>query len=50
MLWSLFIVPLVLWLAGVVSSFTLGGFIHLLLVVAALAVIFQKNNDRRVPH
>lgn len=41
MLWTLFVVLLVLWLAGVVSSYTLGGFIHLLLVLAVLALIFQ---------
>ena len=41
MLWTLFIVLLVLWLLGVVSSYTLGGFVHLLLVLAILALIFQ---------
>jgi hypothetical protein len=41
MLWTLFIVLLVLWLVGVVSSYTLGGFIHILLVLAVLALIFQ---------
>ena len=46
MLWTLFIVLLVLWLLGVVSSYTLGGFIHLLLVLAVLALIFQLLSDR----
>jgi len=46
MLWTLFVVLLVLWLLGVVSSFTLGGFIHLLLVLAVLALIFQLLSDR----
>lgn len=41
MLWTLFVVLLVLWLVGVVSSYTLGGFIHILLVLAVLALIFQ---------
>jgi hypothetical protein len=41
MLWTLFIVLLVLWLVGVVSSYTLGGFIHILLVLAVMALIFQ---------
>ena len=41
MLWTLFIVLLVLWLVGVVISYTLGGFIHILLVLAVLALIFQ---------
>jgi Family of unknown function (DUF5670) len=46
MLWTVFIVLLVLWLLGVVSSYTLGGFIHLLLVLAVLALIFQLLADR----
>ena len=46
MLWTLFIVLLVLWLVGVISSYTLGGFIHLLLVLAVLALIFQLLSDR----
>ena len=47
MLWTLFVILLVLWLAGVVSSYTLGGFIHLLLVLAVLALVFQLISDRR---
>ncbi len=46
MLWALFIVLLVLWLLGVIASYTLGGFIHLLLVLAVLALIFQLLSDR----
>ena len=41
MLWTLFVILLVLWLVGVVSSYTLGGFIHLLLVLALVALVFQ---------
>ena len=41
MLWTLFIVLLVLWLLGVVSSFTLGGFVHILLILAVVALVFQ---------
>jgi hypothetical protein len=41
MLWTLFVILLVLWLVGVVSSFTLGGFIHVLLVLAVVALVFQ---------
>jgi len=49
MLWTLFIVLLVLWLVGVVSSYTLGGFIHILLVLAVMALIFQLvTTSRRV--
>ena len=47
MLWTLFVVLIVLWLVGVVSSYTLGGFIHILLVLAVLALIFQLISDRR---
>jgi hypothetical protein len=46
MLWTLFIVLLVLWLIGVVSSYTLGGFIHLLLVLAVVALLFQVITGR----
>jgi len=47
MLWTLFVILLVLWLVGIVSSYTLGGFIHLLLVLAVLALVFQLISDRR---
>jgi hypothetical protein len=47
MLWTLFVILLVLWLVGVVSSYTLGGFVHLLLVLAVLALIVQLLTDRR---
>jgi hypothetical protein len=47
MLWTLFVILLVLWLIGVVSSYTLGGFIHLLLVLAVLALVLQLVTDRR---
>jgi Family of unknown function (DUF5670) len=41
MLWTVFIILLVLWLIGVVSSYTLGGFVHILLVLAVVALLFQ---------
>ena len=47
MLWTLFVVLLVLWLLGVVSSYTMGGFIHLLLVLALIALVFQLITGRR---
>ncbi len=47
MLWTLFVILLVLWLVGVVSSYTLGGFIHLLLVLALVALVFQLLTGRR---
>lgn len=46
-LWTLFVILLVLWLLGVVSSYTLGGFIHLLLVLALVVLIFQLISGRR---
>lgn len=49
MLWTLFVVLLVLWLLGVVSSYTLGGFIHILLVLAVIALIFQLLSTNRRP-
>jgi hypothetical protein len=48
MLWTLFVVLLVLWFLGVVSSYTLGGFIHVLLVIALIAVVLQLIQGRRV--
>jgi hypothetical protein len=47
MLWTLFVVLLVLWLLGVVSSYTMGGFIHILLVLAIVALVFQLISGRR---
>jgi hypothetical protein len=48
MLWTIFIILLVLWLLGVVSSYTLGGFIHVLLVVAIVIALIQLIQGRRV--
>jgi hypothetical protein len=41
MLWTIFVILLVLWLLGVVSSYTLGGFIHILLVIALVVLLIQ---------
>jgi hypothetical protein len=41
MLWTIFVILLVLWLLGLVSSYTLGGFIHILLVLAVVVLILQ---------
>lgn len=48
MLWTLFVILTVLWLLGVVSSYTVGGFIHLLLVVALVALAIQLIQGRSV--
>lgn len=47
MLWTIFIILLVLWLLGVVSSYTLGGFIHILLVIALVVLLIQLISGRR---
>jgi hypothetical protein len=47
MLWTIFVILLVLWLLGMVSSYTLGGFIHVLLVVAVILAIMQLIQGRR---
>jgi uncharacterized protein DUF5670 len=47
MLWTIFVILLVLWLLGLVSSYTLGGFIHILLVLALVALILQLVSGRR---
>jgi uncharacterized protein DUF5670 len=47
MLWTIFVILLVLWLLGLVSGYALGGFIHLLLVVAVVVLIFQLLSGRR---
>jgi hypothetical protein len=47
MLWTIFVVLLVLWLLGIVSSYTLGGFIHLLLVLALVVLVIQLISGRR---
>lgn len=41
MLWTIALVLLVLWLAGLITSFTLNGFIHILLVLAIIAVLIR---------
>jgi Family of unknown function (DUF5670) len=47
MLWTIFVILLVLWLLGVVSSYTLGGFIHILLVIALVVLVIQLVTGRR---
>jgi len=47
MLSTVFVILLVLWLLGVVSSYTLGGFIHILLVLAVVTLVFQLISERK---
>lgn len=46
MLWTIFIILLVLWLLGVVSSYTLGGYVHLLLLIALVVVLIRLIQGR----
>jgi hypothetical protein len=47
MLWTIFVILLVLWLLGLVTSYTLGGFIHILLVIAIVVVLIRVIQGRR---
>jgi hypothetical protein len=47
MLWTIFVILFILWLLGMVSSYTLGGFIHILLVLAIVVVLIQLISGRR---
>jgi hypothetical protein len=47
MLWTIFVILLVLWLVGLVSSYTMGGFIHLLLLLALIVLIINLVSGRR---
>jgi hypothetical protein len=47
MIWTIFVILLVLWLVGMISSNTMGGFVHLLLVLALVVLLFQLIGGRR---
>ena len=48
MLWTIFVLLVVLWLLGMVSSYTLGGFIHLMLLLAVGMILINFIQGRRV--
>lgn len=48
MLWTIALVLIALWLLGLVSAYTLGGFIHVLLVIAVIVIILQVIQGRRL--
>jgi hypothetical protein len=48
MLWTIFVILLVLWLLGMVTSYTMGGFIHILLVIAIVVILIRLIQGRRV--
>ena len=47
MLWTITVILLVMWVLGLVSSYTMGGFIHILLVLAVISVLFSLIQGRR---
>lgn len=48
MLWTICMVLVVLWLLGIVTSYTMGGLIHILLVIAIIVVLVRVIQGRRV--
>ena len=48
MLWTIFVVLMILWLLGMVTSYTMSGFIHLLLLLALVVVVIRLLSGRRV--
>jgi hypothetical protein len=48
MIWTIFVILLVLWLLGMVSGYTLGGFVHILLLIALVVVVIRLISGRRV--
>ena len=47
MLWTICVILIVLWLLGMVTSYTMGGLIHILLVIAIIVVLFNVIGGRR---
>ena len=48
MLWALVVVMMILWLLGLLTSYTLGGFVHVLLVVALIVVVLRLAQGHRL--
>jgi hypothetical protein len=48
MLWTITVILVILWLLGLVSSYTMGGFIHILLVIAVIVVLVNIIQGRRI--
>lgn len=48
MLWTIAVILIILWAVGLVSAYTLGGFIHLLLVLAIIVILIRVIQGRRV--
>jgi len=47
MLWTIFVILLILWLLGLISGYTIGGFVHILLVIAIVVVLVRVIQGRR---
>jgi len=48
MLWTIAVILILMWILGMVSSYTIGGFIHILLLLALISVVIQLISGRRV--
>ena len=48
MLWTIAVILIILWLLGLVTSYTMGGFIHVLLVIAVIVVLLRVIQGRKV--
>ena len=48
MLWTVFVILLILWLLGLVSGYTMGGVIHVLLIIAVIVLVVRLIQGRRV--
>jgi Family of unknown function (DUF5670) len=48
MLWTIFVILLIMWALGLVTSYTMGGFIHILLVIAIVVLVINLVQGRRV--
>ncbi len=48
MLWTIFVILLILWLLGMITSYTLGGFIHILLVIALVVLVIRLIQGRGI--
>lgn len=48
MLWTIFVILLIMWALGLVTSYTMGGFIHILLIIAVVVLVINLIQGRRV--
>lgn len=48
MLWTIFVILLIMWALGLVTAYTMGGFIHILLVIALVMLVINLVQGRRV--